>query len=193
MSNQITITLPWSNLAAVIASGAVNDVRYYINGFAVVEDPKTRKLVVVATDGNRLTLARTEAEAEAEAPWPENGVIFEYPEVRPKGKAAKGDVTLTIDPENPRASTISWPGRSAPLPLVWIDGTYPDIWQVIPGKDREGEATAQIAFSPALIAPIQKALGSSGCRFRMDGGDSVILIDWWDSPEVSTALMPVRW
>jgi DNA polymerase III sliding clamp (beta) subunit (PCNA family) len=191
MRNQITITLPWSNLAAVIASGAVDDVRYYLNGFAVVEDPKTHKLVVTATNGHRLTLARTEAGAGS--PWPENGVIFEYPEVRPKGKDAKGDVTLTIDLDELKASTIWWPGRSVPLPLVRIDGKYPDLWRVIPEKNRKGEATAQIAFNPALIAPIQKALGSSGCRFRMDGDLSAILIDWLDSPEVSTVLMPMRW
>lgn len=191
MSNQITITLPWSNLAAIIATGAVKDVRYFLNGFAVVEDPKTRKLVVVGTDGHRLTLARTDAEAGS--PWPANGLIFEYPEVRPKGKAAKGDVTLTIDPEDPRASTISWPGRLEPFPLVWIDGTYPDIWRVVPEETREGKATAQIAFNPALIAPIQKALGCEGCLFRMDGDRSAILIDWLGSPEVSTVLMPMRW
>jgi hypothetical protein len=191
MSSQITITIPWSNLAAVITSGAVDDIRHYLNGFAVVEDPKTHKLVIIATDGHRATLAHTEAEAGS--PWPKNGVLFEYPEVRPKGKAARGDVTLTLDPEDPRASTIWWPGRSAPLPLVWIDGTYPDIWRMIPGENRKGKATAQIAFNPTLIAPIQKALGSRGCRFRMDGDGSAILIDWRDSPEVSTVLMPVRW
>lgn len=190
MSNQITITLPWSNLAAVIASGAVDDVRYFLNGFAVAEDPKTHELVVVATDGHRMTLVRTDAEAGS--PWPANGVIFEYPEVRPEGKAAKDDVVLTVDLEDLKASTIWWPGRSAPLPLVWIDGTYPDIWRLIPGENRKGKATAQIAFNPTLIAPIQKALGSDGCLFHMDGDLSAVLIDWMSAPEVSTVLMPMH-
>jgi hypothetical protein len=189
MSKQITITLPWSHMAAVIASGAVGDVRYFINGFAVIADPKTHKLCLCGTDGHRLTLARTKAAVIP--PWPKNGLIFDYPEIKPKGKDARGEVTITVDLDDPKGSSLWWPGRSAPLPLVPIDGTYPDIWRVLP--DGKTEATEQITFNPSLITPIQRALGSGGCQFTLRGENNAILIDWKGASEVQTVLMPMRW
>jgi len=188
MSTQVAITLPWSHLAAVMASTAVKDIRHYLDGFAVIQDPATHTLCLCGTDGHRMTIAHTESAAIS--PWPDGGVIFEHPEIRPKGKAAAGEVTLTIDLDDPKASTIWWPGRSAPLPLVPIEGRYPDVWQIIPTG--EGKPTAQIAFNPSLIAPIQKALGSDGCQFHLNTDSFTILIDWRD-PRVQTVLMPMTW
>ncbi|MCA0177050.1 MAG: DNA polymerase III subunit beta [Proteobacteria bacterium] len=133
---------------------AVHDIRYYLNGILFVADG--RQLTLVATDGSRLALARSELEHEV----PRQEVILPRKTVLELMRlltADEGDLTLRFAANQAK---FSFSGLEFVTKLV--EGKYPDYNRVIP-KHNTNEI--RLGRQP-LLASLQRAAILTSDKFK---------------------------
>ena len=184
----LTITLPWTYMAAVKASTATKDPRPFTKGFAVLADPDTHEICICGTQGTLITLARTGVNAPED--FPAAGLVFAFPEILPKGNNANGDVTLELDLSGTGDSTMWWRGVNRPVYLPVIDAKFPDIWRFF--KNYADEPAQAVGLNTLLLAPIQRALKAKACRASFYPSLEIMRADWTDPAKVTTIMSLLR-
>lgn len=146
---------------------STEETRYYLNGVCIIREPDAG-VVVAATDGHRLAMAPIEA-----APDVALGKIFPSRLVN-YITARKGEPkAVTIDVAKPKAK-IEYDGLVLTAKL--IDGTYPDIFRVVP-KD----AVPYFTVNRSVILPaLRRVLAFSQEAYRevkISGGTDGLTLD----------------
>jgi DNA polymerase-3 subunit beta len=135
-----------------------NDVRYYLNGICL-DLRQDGKLVVVATDGHRLSMAEEEFELPNNEPMQ---VIIPNKAIKELMQMLEGgDSELTILIDNNHIKFII--SDSITLTSKLIDGKYPDYQNVIPTAANKvvivDVATLKAAFNQSAILSSDKVKG----------------------------------
>jgi len=161
----------------VLFSMSREETRYYLNGVAILVDPQGQALVA-ATDGHRLATCPVGA-----APAGSAGSIIPSPIAGWLGRQGQEPDACTFDPGRARVR-VELPGMVLSAKL--IDGTYPDIFRVIPQGARPAFAVERHrvlralrrirAFSPSCF---------KGVRLVAEGGHLTVTMS--DAGEGCTA------
>lgn len=151
----LNIQIELRALKACIISAAKKDIRYYLCG--VMVQPRENDVICVATDGRRMTVARSRFEGY-------QGESFEL--IIPRDKvelaikmAAKGQETVLLETDEAGSGY-----RLNGVPFVAIDGKYPDWRRAVPtielpGPDSESECKSG-NYNPAYLVDAAKSIGA---------------------------------
>jgi len=166
-------------LRGVMACTAKNDIRYYLKGFHINSEH------VVATDGNRIAKFNT---PHFNGELPENGVII--PSI--KIPFSVHTVIITIEDDTVTVDRYSKHGKTTEVYQA-IDAKYPLYRKVL--ADRGKTALDKIAFNPALISEVAKAIKATITQIEFTAGGelSLIYVNMPDLPEFTFSIMPARY
>jgi len=166
-------------LRGVMACTAKNDIRYYLKGFHINSEH------VVATDGNRIAKFNT---PHFNGELPENGVII--PSI--KIPFSVHTVIITIEDDTVTVDRYSKHGKTTEVYQA-IDAKYPLYRKVL--ADRGKTALDKIAFNPALISEVAKAIKATITQIEFTAGGelSLIYVNIPDLPEFIFSIMPARY
>lgn len=178
------IIIPISYIKCALVTAAAKDVRYYLNGLAIL--PHKTGAILVSADGHRLTMLHIPGPFGL----PEGGAIlprdfceriakFKYPRKAPQD-------TFTIEGNRVRATLA---GMDAAL----VDGRFPDVARVVP-KECSNEVGQ---FDPLYLGDLAKqamalGAGATNVYIHHNGETSAARITMDGHPEFLGVLMPVR-
>ena len=178
------IIIPISYIKCALVTAAAKDVRYYLNGLAIL--PHKTGAILASADGHRLTMLHIpgpfglpEGGAILPRDFCERRAKFKYPRKAPQD-------TFTIEAGRVRATLA---GMDAAL----VDGRFPNMARVVP-KDCSNEVGQ---FDPRHLGDLAKqatALGAGATNIYIhhNGKTSAARITMDGHPEFLGALMPVR-
>ena len=178
------IIIPISYIKCALVTAAAKDVRYYLNGLAIL--PHKTGAILATADGHRLTMLHIPGPFGL----PEGGAILprDFCERVAKFKyAAKNpQETFTIEGSRVRATLA---GMDAAL----VDGRFPDVARVVP-KECSGEVSQ---FDPRYLGDLAKqaialGAGATNVYIHHNGETSAARITMGGHPEFLGVLMPVR-
>ena len=178
------IIIPISYIKCALVTAAAMDVRYYLNGLAIL--PHKTGAILASADGHRLTMLHIPGEYAL----PEGGVILprDFCERIAKVKSPRKDLqeTFTIEAGRVRATLA---GMDAAL----VDGRFPDVARVVP-KECSGEVSQ---FDPRYLGDLAKqaialGAGATNVYIHHNGETSAARITMDGHPEFLGVLMPVR-
>lgn len=130
---------------------STEDTRYYLNGVAFVENPEGA-IMLCATDGRRLAFLPIPA-----APDGCKGQIVPRGLVSYLSARKHEPKAMVFDPNMPRVA-FEFDGLTVSAKLT--DGTYPDIWKVIP-KD----TSPRLSFSrEPMLRVLRRIMAVTGCN-----------------------------
>ena len=166
-------------LRGVMACTAKNDIRYYLKGFHINSEH------VVATDGNRIAKFNT---PHQDGELLENGVII--PTI--KIPFSVHTVIITIEDDTITVDKYSKQGKTTEV-YQTIEANYPLYRKVL--ADRGKTALDKVAFSPALISEVAKAIKATITQIEFTAGGelSLIYVNIPDLPEFIFSIMPARY
>lgn len=152
------------NLGLVAAMNRVRfsisteETRYYLNGVAIMKGGNDDRVVAVATNGHQLAMVPLEG-----APDGSIGAIIPSRLVRYFCARKSEPVSCVFDAERLRA-TFAFAGLTVRAKL--IDGTYPDIWRVIP-KDTVHLFSAERLSMLRVLNRLRGFVRSRGAAVRV--------------------------
>ena len=166
-------------LRGVMACTAKNDIRYYLKGFHINSEH------VVGTDGSRIAKFNT---PHFDGELPEKGVII--PTI--KIPFSVHTVIITIEDDTVTADKYSKQGKTTEV-YQTIDANYPLYRKVL--ADRGKTALDKVAFNPALISEVAKAIKATITQIEFTAGGelSLIYVNIPDLPEFTFSIMPARY
>ena len=167
-------------LRGVMACTAKKSVRRpALNGFHINKDH------VVGTDGSRIAKFNT---PHFDGELPERGVII--PSI--KIPFAVHTVIITIEDDTVTADKYSKQGKTTEV-YQTIDANYPLYRKVL--ADRGKTALDKIAFNPALISEVAKAIKATITQLEFTSGGelSLIYVNIPNLPEFIFSIMPARY
>jgi DNA polymerase III sliding clamp (beta) subunit (PCNA family) len=166
-------------LRGVMACTAKNDIRYYLKGFHINSEH------VVATDGSRIAKFNT---PHFDGELPEKGVII--PTI--KIPFSVHTVIITIEDDKITVDRYSKQGKTTEV-YQTIEANYPLYRKVL--ADRGKTALDKVAFSPALISEVAKAIKATITQIEFTAGGelSLIYVNIPDLPEFTFSIMPARY
>ena len=187
MPYKITFTRP-AMLFAGMTCASTDSTRYYLRGVQVEPSP-SGGLLLVATDGHRLSLAH-DAGATVEGTLPERGVIL------PTVNAAMAKLK---EGTRAQAEVVTYDGRTFAVDgQTWhapaIDGTFPDWRRILPDVTTPGTGAG---FNPRYLADFAKvaaAFGEKNAPLVLTGAstDAPHWVQLSGIPEWRGVLMPKR-
>ena len=178
------IIIPISYIKCALVTAASKDVRYYLNGLAIL--PHKTGAILASADGHRLTMLHIPGPFGL----PEGGVILprDFCERVAKVKYPRNapSETFTIEDGRVRATLA---GMDAAL----VDGRFPDVARVVP-KECSGEVSQ---FDPRYLGDLAKqaaalGTGATNVYIHHNGKTSTARITVGGHPEFLGILMPVR-
>ena len=166
-------------LRGAMACTAKNSVRYALNGFHINSEH------VVGTDGSRLAKFNT---PHFNGELTENGVNI--PSI--KIPFSVHTVIITIEDDTITVDKYSKQGKTTEV-YQTIDANYPLYRKVL--ADRGKTALDKIAFNPALISEVAKAIKATITQIEFTAGGelSLIYVNIPDLPEFTFSIMPARY
>ena len=178
------IIIPISYIKCALVTAAAKDVRYYLNGLAIL--PHKTGAILASSDGHRLTMLHIPGPFGL----PEGGAILprDFCERVAKVKYPRNapSETFTIDGNRVRATLA---GMDAAL----VDGRFPDVARVVP-KDCSGEVSQ---FDPRYLGDLAKqamalGAGATNVYIHHNGETGAARVTMGKRPEFLGVLMPVR-
>ena len=178
------IIIPISYIKCALVTAAAKDVRYYLNGLAIL--PHKTGAILTSVDGRRLTMLHIPGSFGL----PEGGAILprDFCERVAKVKYPRNapSETFTIEGNRVRATLA---GMDAAL----VDGRFPDVARVVP-KECSGEVSQ---FNPRYLGDLAKqamalGAGATNVYIHHNGETSAARITMDGHPEFLGILMPVR-
>ena len=178
------IIIPISYIKCALVTAASKDVRYYLNGLAIL--PHKTGAILTSADEHRLTMLHIPGSFGL----PEGGAILprDFCERVAKVKYPRNapSETFTIEGNRVRATLA---GMDAAL----VDGRFPDVARVVP-KDCSGEVGQ---FDPRYLGDLAKqaialGAGATNVYIHHNGKTSAARITMDGHPEFLGVLMPVR-
>ena len=166
-------------LRGVMACAAKNSVRYALNGFHINSEH------VVGTDGSRIAKFNT---PHFDGELLENGVII------PSIKIPFSVHTVAIAIDNNKITVDKHLKHNKTTELYQtIDAKYPLYRKVL--ADRGKTALDKVAFNPALISEVAKAIKATITQIEFTAGGelSLIYVNMPDLPEFTFSIMPARY
>ena len=178
------IIIPISYIKCALVTAAAKDVRYYLNGLAIL--PHKTGAILASADGHRLTMLHIPGPFGL----PEGGAILprDFCERVAKVKYPRKDLqeTFTIEAGRVRATLA---GMDAAL----VDGRFPDVARAVP-KECSGEVSQ---FDPRYLGDLAKqaialGAGATNVYIHHNGETGAARITMDGHPEFLGVLMPVR-
>ena len=178
------IIIPISYIKCALVTAAAKDVRYYLNGLAIL--PRKTGAILASTDRHRLTMLHIPGPFGL----PEGGAILprDFCERVAKVKYPRKDLQETFTIEAGRVlATLA--GMDAAL----VGGRFPDVARVVP-KECSGEVSQ---FDPRYLGDLAKqaialGAGATSVYIHHNGKTSAARITMGGHPEFLGILMPVR-
>ena len=178
------IIIPISYIKCALVTAASKDVRYYLNGLAIL--PHKTGAILTSADEHRLTMLHIPGSFGL----PEGGAILprDFCERVAKVKYPRNapSETFTIEGNRVRATLA---GMDAAL----VDGRFPDVARVVP-KECSNEVGQ---FDPRYLGDLAKqaialGAGATNVYIHHNGETSAARITMDGHPEFLGVLMPVR-
>ena len=178
------IIIPISYIKCALVTAAAKDVRYYLDGLAIL--PHKTGAILASAGGHRLTMLHIPGPFGL----PEGGAILprDFCERIAKFKYPRKDLqeTFTIEAGRVRATLA---GMDAAL----VGGRFPDVARVVP-KECSGEVSQ---FDPRYLGDLAKqamalGAGATNVYIHHNGKTSAARITMGGHPEFLGVLMPVR-
>ncbi|WP_166163161.1 DNA polymerase III subunit beta [Chelativorans oligotrophicus] len=139
---------------------STEETRYYLNGVAIVGDREGRPLVA-ATDGHRLAMLPLPS-----APDGSIGKIIPSHLVHLVCRGGIEPDAVIFDEKLPRAR-FELPGLTISAKL--IDGTFPDIFRVVPSSPQPAFSVDRAQLLPVLLRLRAFAYRRAGVKLEADG------------------------
>ncbi len=138
-----TVNIERKALAAAIISASKSDVRYYLNGL-LLEVNYDGFVIVVGTDGHRITVCLSAASDDTNEPF---NIIVPHEVISNVLKVDKSShIPLIIDGD---IYTLGG------LPFTPTDGKYPEWRRVIPNDDTQSHLV--LIFNPSYMLDAHKS------------------------------------
>lgn len=170
--------------------------RFALVGIRVTTDPEKGIATFAATNGRILLRATVSATGYAPEMILDGSAWWDAF----AGCKAKDDVTLSF-PDGYATAVLSFGGRSVSIPT--IDGTYPEIDDVIPAEGAGDDSGSYVGFGAVLLPQIVNAVHAvsgrgndhTALRFQLGGPRGPTRIDTFgggSGPDVTGVIMPVN-
>ena len=178
------IIIPISYIKCALVTAASKDVRYYLNGLAIL--PHKTGAILTSADEHRLTMLHIPGSFGL----PEGGAILprDFCERVAKVKYPRNapSETFTIEGNRVRATL-------AGIDAALVDGRFPDVARVVP-KECSNEVGQ---FDPRYLGDLAKqaialGAGATNVYIHHNGETSAARITMGGHPEFLGVLMPVR-